>query len=137
MKKSAKTIMLLLLCFAVLLGIAVFVFRHQNIEFKLPEDVDRIDVQYVGETFQLSEIDSTQVCKELNELEFIKTSKASQVEHSGGIVLTLYKNGEVVKNVYVTDMNTIQMDTESGMRKFLTETDLVEYFNKVLEKYMN
>lgn len=133
MKKEWLTkILLIVLAVGILIAIAVFFYKPAEKKLVLPEDVNRISLIYGGENFDLDEEESKEVCSFFENLEFVKVSKTTQPAYTDGITVTLYNDETYLGKLYIYDINTIIVEEDSLM-KYLTETDLLNYFAELVE----
>lgn len=117
MKEKVKIIILVLICLGILLGIALFVYMPRDVEFTLPEDVDRVSIIYDGDIYELDQAKSQKVCTFFEKLEFVSSEKTTQYAYGGGIVVSFYKTEEVLEEIYIYDMNTIMVSQEDSTIK--------------------
>lgn len=128
-----KGFFVILLCFGVLIAIAVFVFNPKAVDLELPENVNHITVLYGGETFELSEAKSKEVFLYFENLDIVSTAKTTQPAYTDGITVSFYNNETYLGKIYIYDINTIIVKEENSLMKYLTEADLLEYFAELIE----
>lgn len=62
----------------------------------------------------------------------MSSEKTTQYAYGGGIVVSFYKTEEVLEEIYIYDMNTIMVSQEDSIIKYITETNLLEYFSELI-----
>lgn len=90
----------------VLIGIGFLVYWFYPHTLELPEDVDTIQFQYGEDIYELNEEQTQVVMNDLQNWEIYKGHKA-RTPYSGGITVEFFKNQEVIKKLYIVNLNEI------------------------------
>lgn len=132
MNKAIKVILIFLICLGLLMGIAFFVLFPSSKELGVPPNVNRITVEFMNEIYELDERKSQEVCSYFESLPIVKASKTTQPTFTNGAIFSFYENDNYLGYFYIYDMHTIIVREGDSLMKYLTEDDLIAYYNELI-----